>query len=250
MCNKYSYIESYFNFTASMKSARISALSFFLPSSYCTVELTSQPDILCWVTRNLHNRCLEDRASVQLPHLCGMDFSTFTLRTVHRQYKRGLVNFYYYYVLYIYINLVFDENSADPDQTPRSAVSDMSLHCLPVSFLWDARHEISSLFRLTHFVLLSVLNTSGLAHFFILSLKCPILALTGDTPKAEGIPVYWQKHKAKAMPRLIGASLFAYIINASYFEGKTKLTTFKSTERSRQVRHFDAYLIIIGWTVI
>ena len=29
----------------------------------------------------------------------------------------------------------------DPDQTPRSAASDLDLHCLPMSLLWDARHE-------------------------------------------------------------------------------------------------------------
>ena len=27
----------------------------------------------------------------------------------------------------------------DPDQTPRSAASDLSLHCLPMSQKWDAR---------------------------------------------------------------------------------------------------------------
>ena len=30
-------------------------------------------------------------------------------------------------------------NSVDRDQTPRSAASDLGLHCLPVSLLWDAR---------------------------------------------------------------------------------------------------------------
>ena len=30
-------------------------------------------------------------------------------------------------------------NSEDPDQTPRSAASDLGLHCLPMSLLWDAR---------------------------------------------------------------------------------------------------------------
>ena len=30
-------------------------------------------------------------------------------------------------------------NSVDPDQTPSSAASDLGLHCLPVSLLWDAR---------------------------------------------------------------------------------------------------------------
>ena len=34
---------------------------------------------------------------------------------------------------------VFKANSADPDQTPRSAASDLSLHCLQLSHLWDAR---------------------------------------------------------------------------------------------------------------
>ena len=30
-------------------------------------------------------------------------------------------------------------NSIGPDQTPQSAASDLGLHCLPVSLLWDAR---------------------------------------------------------------------------------------------------------------
>ena len=30
-------------------------------------------------------------------------------------------------------------NSADPDQTPHSAASDLSLHCLPVTLLWVSR---------------------------------------------------------------------------------------------------------------
>ena len=37
--------------------------------------------------------------------------------------------------------LVFDANSVDPDQTPRSAASDQGLHCLPMSLLWDAKHK-------------------------------------------------------------------------------------------------------------
>ena len=31
--------------------------------------------------------------------------------------------------------------SEDPDQTPRSAASDLGLHCLPVSLLCDAKHK-------------------------------------------------------------------------------------------------------------
>ena len=31
------------------------------------------------------------------------------------------------------------QNSVDQDQTPHSAASDLGLHCLPMSLLWDAR---------------------------------------------------------------------------------------------------------------
>ena len=34
---------------------------------------------------------------------------------------------------------VFNANSVDPDQTPRTASSDLGLHFLPMSHLWDAR---------------------------------------------------------------------------------------------------------------
>ena len=36
---------------------------------------------------------------------------------------------------------VVNANSVDPDQTPRSAASDLGQHCLPMSHLWDARHK-------------------------------------------------------------------------------------------------------------
>ena len=35
--------------------------------------------------------------------------------------------------------LEFNANSVDSDQTPRSVASDLGLHCLPMSLLWDAR---------------------------------------------------------------------------------------------------------------
>ena len=35
--------------------------------------------------------------------------------------------------------LLFNANSVDPDQTPRSALSDLRQHCLLMSLLWDAR---------------------------------------------------------------------------------------------------------------
>ena len=32
-------------------------------------------------------------------------------------------------------------NSSDPDQMLHFAASDLSLHCLPVSFSWETRHK-------------------------------------------------------------------------------------------------------------
>ena len=36
---------------------------------------------------------------------------------------------------------VFNANSVHLDQMPRSAASDLGLHCLLMSLLWDARHK-------------------------------------------------------------------------------------------------------------
>ena len=36
---------------------------------------------------------------------------------------------------------VFNENSVDPDQTPRCVTSDLRLHCLLMSHLRVTRHE-------------------------------------------------------------------------------------------------------------
>ena len=36
---------------------------------------------------------------------------------------------------------VANTNSVDPDQTPRSAASDLGLYRLSMSHLWDARHK-------------------------------------------------------------------------------------------------------------
>ena len=35
---------------------------------------------------------------------------------------------------------ILHANSVDPDQTPRSVASDLGLHCLPMSLLWEAWH--------------------------------------------------------------------------------------------------------------
>ena len=36
---------------------------------------------------------------------------------------------------------VINANSVDPDQTPRSAASDLGLHCLPMSHVWNVRYK-------------------------------------------------------------------------------------------------------------
>ena len=36
---------------------------------------------------------------------------------------------------------VSNANSVDPDQTPRSVASDLGLHCLKISLLWDPRQK-------------------------------------------------------------------------------------------------------------
>ena len=50
-------------------------------------------------------------------------------------------------------------NSIDPDQTPHSVASDQGLHCLPVSHLWDARHNwVKNKYQLT------ILNLESAGH--------------------------------------------------------------------------------------
>ena len=56
---------------------------------------------------------------------------------VHFQFEGCLVSFDHCQVLLP----VVSANSVDTDQTPRSAASDLGLHCLPMSHLWDARHK-------------------------------------------------------------------------------------------------------------
>ena len=42
---------------------------------------------------------------------------------------------------------VSNAKSIDPDQTPRSSVSDLDLHCLLMSLLWDAWHKCVKTFQ-------------------------------------------------------------------------------------------------------
>ena len=38
---------------------------------------------------------------------------------------------------------VINANHVDPDQMPGSVASDLGLHCLPVSILWEAKNHIA-----------------------------------------------------------------------------------------------------------
>ena len=49
----------------------------------------------------------------------------------------GLLGGIFYF--YSNFNRTFCQQSVDPDQTPHSAVSDLGLHCLPMSHKKDAR---------------------------------------------------------------------------------------------------------------
>ena len=53
---------------------------------------------------------------------------------------------YYNYLFLLSCSIeiyVFSANSVAPDHTPRSAASDLGLHCLPMSLLWGAWHKMS-----------------------------------------------------------------------------------------------------------
>ena len=73
-----------------------------------------------------------------LTHLCLVDCSTSTLWPGPILIKGVSCRFS---LLLCFTEIpVFHANRVDPDQTPPSAASDLGLHCLPMSHLWDARH--------------------------------------------------------------------------------------------------------------
>ena len=64
-----------------------------------------------------------------------MNSSTLTLQfgRVHFLYKGSLL-------LSCFVEISkLNANSVDPDQISHSVASDLGLHCLPMSLLWDAR---------------------------------------------------------------------------------------------------------------
>ena len=72
-----------------------------------------------------------------LTHLCRVDSSTLTLWPGPFPVK-GVSGWFVLLPCFTEIPVLY-ANSVDPDQTPRSAASDLGLHCLPMSLLWDTR---------------------------------------------------------------------------------------------------------------
>ena len=54
---------------------------------------------------------------------------------------------YFFLLISCFVEIsILNANSVDPDQMPHSAASDLGLHCLPMSLLWDARLKWVNLF--------------------------------------------------------------------------------------------------------
>ena len=70
--------------------------------------------------------------------LSGLSFLNSLDRSLSNKRGVWLVLLQYYCFIEIPI---FRANSEDPDQTPRSAASDLGLHCLSMSILRDTRHK-------------------------------------------------------------------------------------------------------------
>ena len=58
-----------------------------------------------------------------------------------RSVSNGIGVWLVFNITTIYRNSFIKLNSVDPDQTPRSAASDLGLHCLPMSILRDAKKK-------------------------------------------------------------------------------------------------------------
>ena len=80
--------------------------------------------------------------SLKLTHLCRMGSSTLTLWTGLFPVKE--VSGSYLLLPWFTEIPVLNANSVDPDQTPRSAASDLGLRCLLMSLLWDTRHMFAN----------------------------------------------------------------------------------------------------------
>ena len=91
-----------------------------------------------WKIIQKRSECL--LLNVCLTHFCLVDSSTKTHWTGLFT-KAGCLVSFINTILYSLVIPVLNANSVDSDQTPRSAASDLGLRFLPMSLLWDARHN-------------------------------------------------------------------------------------------------------------
>ena len=94
---------------------------------------------LIWIYAVCKSLFLSLVAVKELTHLCRVDSATSTLWTGPVPTEGVSV---YFLLLLCFIKIsVSNANIVDPDQMPHSAASDLGLHCLPMSLLWDIRHK-------------------------------------------------------------------------------------------------------------
>ena len=84
-----------------------------------------------------------DRVRFKLTHLSRKDSSTAFW---NGSFQIEGVSFMFLLVPYFIEIPAPNVNSVDSDQTPRSAASDLGLHCLPKSLLGEARHKWANTF--------------------------------------------------------------------------------------------------------
>ena len=73
---------------------------------------------------------------------CGLFYSQTLEESICHSGVSGLVYVIIFFLFQGVINThLSNENSADSDQMPHLAASDLSLHCLPITLLWDTWHK-------------------------------------------------------------------------------------------------------------
>ena len=105
---------------------------------------------------------------------------------------------------------VFNANSVHPDQTPRSAASDLGLHCLPMSLLLGVRHKWVK--RLHAFKILFLVESIILSLDVYISLpNCPIK----HSKKRNILSVHNFRQMFRILPyfnRFIFFQIFGYLL--------------------------------------
>ena len=99
--------------------------------------IVALPGLFCSVMHTLANKVGTRFALICInPHLPSGPVHPYQLDESISKFRGVWCTFsFLFYFEYIFLLA----NSEEPDQTPRSAASDLGLHCLPTSHKWDAR---------------------------------------------------------------------------------------------------------------